>query len=94
MKDTHVKLRALTASLLIMLVPAVHAGAGDSDAAQAWPSTKAGQTQRVQILPDQARGEVKFIIDGQPVLRVTSDSIIVSGSVIYSGVVQDTGTGN
>ena len=52
---------------------------------------KANANQRVKILSDQQRGEVSFVIDGQPVMRVTSQSIVVSGSVIYSGVLQDIG---
>jgi hypothetical protein len=48
--------------------------------------------QRVEIIPDQEKGEVRFVIDGQRVMRVTSQSIIVSGDVIYSGFIQDTGS--
>lgn len=77
MKDTHVNLWKLTATLTIMFVTLAHA-----------------EVERVQVVTDQQRGEVRFVIDGQPVLRVTSESIIVSGSVIYSGVVQDGGSGN
>lgn len=94
MKDTLVHLRILTATLSMMIVAAAEAESSRDTNGQALASTKAGQSERVRILPDQQRGEIRFEIDGQPVLRVTSQSIIVSGSVIYTGVIQDTGSGN
>lgn len=55
----------------------------------AWAGESA--RQRVVIIPDQQKGEVQFVIDVQPVMRVTSQSLIVSGDIIYSGVMQDVG---
>jgi hypothetical protein len=47
--------------------------------------------QRVAIIPDQQKGEVRIVIDGQPVMRLTSQSVIVSGDLIYRGVMKDIG---
>lgn len=95
MKDTHVDFWKLTAMLAIVFSASAHAepNSGQSSG-RASTDAKADLHQRVQIMPDQERGEVRFIIDGRPVLRVTSESIIVSGSVIYTGVVNDIGNGN
>lgn len=47
--------------------------------------------QRVMMIPDQKNGELRVVIDGRPVMRVSSGSVIVSGDVIYTGVLQDSG---
>lgn len=80
MKDDHVNLWQLAATLTVIFVASAHADMA--------------RPERVQVVTDQQRGEVRFVIDGQPVLRVTSQSIIVSGSVIYTGVINDIGNGN
>ncbi|WP_316397186.1 hypothetical protein [Bradyrhizobium sp. 33ap4] len=45
--------------------------------------------QRVVIISDQQKGEARILIDGQPVLRVTSQSVIVSGDLVFSGTLLD-----
>lgn len=54
----------------------------------AWAAEPA---QRVVMVTDQQKGELRIVIDGQPVMRVTSGSVIVSGDLIYRGVLQDIG---
>jgi hypothetical protein len=50
----------------------------------------ADSTPRVVMVSDQKNGEIRLVIDGQPVMRVTSQTVTVSGDLNFSGVLTDT----
>lgn len=51
----------------------------------------ADSAPRVVMVSDQKNGEIRFVIDGQPVMRVTSQTVTVSGDLNYRGVLRDIG---
>jgi hypothetical protein len=48
---------------------------------------------RVEIQTDQAKGVVRFVIDGKPVAAFDKVGLHVDGDVMYGGVIEDTGRG-
>ncbi|MCZ0738156.1 hypothetical protein [Phreatobacter sp. AB_2022a] len=49
----------------------------------------ASEQTRIEI--DQVKGEVVFIIKGQPAARIVSSGLIVPGDIRYGGMIADGG---
>lgn len=48
--------------------------------------------ETTQIVTDQEKGTITFIIDGKPVAQINRDGLQVVESINYGGVLTDTGS--
>jgi Na+-transporting methylmalonyl-CoA/oxaloacetate decarboxylase gamma subunit len=74
--------------LLAALAFALPAAAQDKNADE---PAALNTEEKVEIVTDQESGEVRIVIDGQPVVTIHAQGLHVTGDIEYTGLLRDTG---